>query len=251
MERDFMQNAHLDGETFHLEAGQPGILLFHGFTATTTEVRLIANRLIEYGYTISGPLLPGHGTHPDDLNKTKRTDWIHAAEFSYQVLADNHQPVWVGGESMGALISLYLAAQHPEIAGVLLYSPAIHVRGVRLSRYLSPFLSYRKKPASRDQLPWKGYNVYPVRAASEFYRFQNDVFQCLPKIQQPVLILLGRLDHTIDSDSGKIIINRVQSKQKELHWLENSPHCLLLNGELDKALDYTLDFLNRTSPISN
>jgi carboxylesterase len=57
-----IQNPGLEGDSFFCEAGPFGILLIHGFTATTAEVRPLARRLLSVGYTISGPLLPGHDT---------------------------------------------------------------------------------------------------------------------------------------------------------------------------------------------
>lgn len=243
-----MRNPQLDGETYFIEGSQNGILLFHGFTATTAEVRLLADCLVEHGYTILAPLLPGHGTHPKELNQTRRSDWIRAAEKAYQFLSSRCSSVWVGGESMGALVALYLASLHPEIAGILAYAPALRVKSITLSRFFAPFISFKKKQPSQDQLPWKGYNVYPVKAASEFYRFQNDVYRRLPQVRQPIMIIQGRKDQTIDPHSGEMIIENVHSQSTELHWLEKSPHCLLLDSELDIALGHTLRFIKGTSP---
>ncbi|MCJ7696498.1 MAG: hypothetical protein MUO40_13895, partial [Anaerolineaceae bacterium] len=76
----FIKNPQLDGETFLLEGNNTGVLLFHGFTATTTEVRLIGECLNKDGFTISAPLLPGHGTHPKDLNRVSWRDWVDCGE---------------------------------------------------------------------------------------------------------------------------------------------------------------------------
>ena len=64
---NYMKNPQLDGEDFFVQGNSTGILLIHGFTATTTEVRLLAENLHHVGFTVAGPLLPGHGTHPEDL----------------------------------------------------------------------------------------------------------------------------------------------------------------------------------------
>ena len=60
MALQYLHNPDLAGETFYWESGKVGVLLVHGFTATTTEVRLLAQCLHAEGYTISAPLLPGH-----------------------------------------------------------------------------------------------------------------------------------------------------------------------------------------------
>ena len=34
----------------------------------------------------------------------------------------------IGGESMGALLALYLASEHPEAAAILAYAPALKLK---------------------------------------------------------------------------------------------------------------------------
>ena len=81
-----IQNPHLEGETFFWSGNEIGVLLLHGLTATTAEVRLLAEKLHASGYTISAPLLPGHGTRPEELNGTTWHDWAWAAEKAYSTL---------------------------------------------------------------------------------------------------------------------------------------------------------------------
>ena len=71
------------------------------------------------GNPAGGPLLPGHGTTAQDLNRTRWQDWVTASEKVYQQLAKHCQKVILAGESAGAMIVLYLAVQHPEAAAVL------------------------------------------------------------------------------------------------------------------------------------
>ena len=63
----FLHNDHLPGDEFFWEGNNTGILLSHGYTATTAEVRPLAETLYRQGYTVAGPLLPGHGTDPKDM----------------------------------------------------------------------------------------------------------------------------------------------------------------------------------------
>jgi carboxylesterase len=125
MDTQFLLNADLDGNSFTYEGNNIGILLIHGFTATTTEVRLLADNLSKQGYTIHAPLLPGHGTTPDELNKTTYQNWIETVEEAYSFLHQKCPMIFIAGESMGALLSLHLAAKYREISGIICYSPAI------------------------------------------------------------------------------------------------------------------------------
>ena len=52
-----------------------GILLVHGFTGSPASMRPWAEYLNQRGYTVKVPLLPGHGTTPEDLNLVKWEEW--------------------------------------------------------------------------------------------------------------------------------------------------------------------------------
>ena len=124
-EEGFILNPELEGGSFFWKGGETGVLLLHGLTSTTAEVRPLAKRLLSEGYTVSGILLPGHGTMPENLSQTHREDWVKASEEAYNELKRECSSVIVGGESVGALLALRLASDHPEIKGLLLYAPAM------------------------------------------------------------------------------------------------------------------------------
>ncbi|KAA3664344.1 MAG: alpha/beta fold hydrolase [Chloroflexi bacterium] len=242
-----IHNAHLEGDSFLWEGNNTGILLLHGLTATAAEVRLLAERLHQKGYTVAGPLLPGHGTKPEDLNQTTWHDWAWEAEKSYQHLATLCDRVFVGGESTGAVLALDLATKHKDIAGVLCYAPAIKLAfsATALARLYvaAPLVDSIPKSHMGTNPYWQGYRVYPLRAVMELVRLGRDVRNRLNTIQQPILVIQGQNDETIAPNSSEIILDNVASKTKEGHWLENSGHVILLEDELDTIESLTLQFV--------
>lgn len=246
-QNDILQNPHLEGDSFFWEAGPIGILLLHGLTATTAEVRLLATALHQRGYTISAPLLPGHGTNPEDLNTTTWHQWAWEAEKSYNHLATLCQHVFVGGESTGGVLALHLATRFPEIAGILCYAPAIKLampfsKVVQLYTVAQLVAAIPKENV--DSNPnWQGYKVNPLRAVMELVRLGRDVRNHLSEITQPVLVMQGRNDQTVAADVGDIILDGIQSSHTAHHWLENSGHVILLEDELPQIIDLTLAFM--------
>jgi carboxylesterase len=249
MKNEFLHNPHLDGEAFYWKAGPVGILLSHGYTATTAEVRLLAKNLHEQGYTVAGPLLPGHGTVPADLNRVRWQDWVATAEKTYQQLKKDCAKVFVGGESMGGVVALALAGEHPEIAGVLCYAPAIQLTltpADRLKLYLGSLFLPEIARASLDcSDKWQGYPGLPLKGAIQLLQMQTAVRARLGQIHQPVLIFQGRKDTTVAPAAGEIIQQGIQSTVKELHWMENSTHPVTLDVELDEVTRLTVEFLQR------
>ena len=245
-----IHNPHLEGEPFFWHGGPDGILLIHGYTATTAEVRPLARYLCEYGYTVAGPLLPGHGTTPEDANRYTWLDWVRAIETAYREIAARCQRVIVGGESTGAILSLYLASEHPELKAMLCYAPALRLTlsppMAALLRLIAPFKPYLPKGQLSNAELWQGYPVNPLKGAVQLLNLQRVVRRRLPAIQQPLLLMQGRLDNTVAAQAPQEIYDGVRTVVKELHWLEQSVHTLLLGVEQQQAFELTLRFIKQT-----
>ena len=244
---DYIRNPQLKGDDFYWKGNSTGILLIHGFTATTAEVRLLAEKLHQAGFTAAGPLLPGHGTHPDDLNRSTWQMWLEKVKLNYTKLQRDCARVFVAGESMGSLLALELATQYPEIKGLLLFAPAIKVPNLWISRLLLPFKDYLEKSGEDDGLPWKGYTVYPVKAMVELLRLQKYIRRRLPQVNQPTLVFTGEYDRSISQDAAGVVLNGIRSAKKNHIHLTESPHCILLDGELDLAFKHVMAFIEENS----
>ena len=244
-----IHNPHLEGEAFSWPGGSDGVLLIHGYTATTAEVRLLAHDLHQRGYAVSGPLLPGHHTTPEDANRHTWRDWVAAMETAYRELAARCERVIAGGESTGALLALYLASEHPEIAAVLAYAPALRLNlrtrdAVRL-RLVAPFVPYLPKGSLDAADLWQGYPVNPLRGAVQLLNFERVVRPRLPQISQPILIMQGKLDTTVHASAPQTIYDEVRSAVKELYWLESSAHTVIIDRERELVFGVTARFIER------
>jgi carboxylesterase len=247
-------NPHLEGGPFLWESGPIGILLIHGFTATTAEVRPLATFLNDQGYTVAGNLLPGHNTQPQDLNRVSWRDWIASSQEAYEVLADRCDQVVVGGESTGGVAGLYLASCNPEINAVLLYAPALRLNlsiGEMLALYLlAPIVPFKPKSNPDTRGKWQGYSVHPLKGAIQLVRMEKVVMRRLGLIHQPTLIVQGRKDDIVHPAVPEIICKGIHSTIKEIHWMDNSEHCVILDCELGEVADITARFLKKVIPDS-
>ena len=244
MADNYMEHPELDGSSFHFQGGKTGFLLLHGFTATTAEVRPLGERLHAAGYTVSAPLLPGHGTHPDDLNKVRWQNWVQAAESEYEKLSSQCDEVWVAGQSMGGLLCLVLAAKTPKITGLLLYAPALAMRNMRAAYVLQYVMKYLAKKNTRDDMPWKGYNVYPLKGVVELLRLQNAAQKGLGSVTQPTLAFFSEKDATIGLAGSELLKEKLGSKELELVILKESPHVILLANEQQMVIDHSLSYVS-------
>ncbi|MBK5356359.1 alpha/beta fold hydrolase [Pseudomonas sp. TH41] len=115
---------------FVLGSGEVAVLLIHGLTGTPTELRRVAMGLAKAGCTVYVPTLAGHCGNNADLQATGWRDWYESARKTFVGIRRKHPHVFVGGLSMGAVLSMYLAAEHPgQIEGLLLYSTTLRYDG--------------------------------------------------------------------------------------------------------------------------
>lgn len=242
MNNPYMVKPHLDGDSFTYNGDDIGFVFVHGFTATTTEVRTLANYFHSLGHTVAAPLLPGHGNHPDELNQTNWQDWYQAVLQSYHEIKPYCKEVWLGGESMGALLCLQMAANIPGIAGLMLFSPALVIRNLKAAYLLQYFKKYLDKSHKSDEMDWKGYNVYPLRGTVQLLKLQKEVIRSMPKVTQPTLVVVSKADKTVSLETGEKIIGSISSKHKELIVMEESPHVMLLGQESERIFEHAERF---------
>jgi carboxylesterase len=244
---------HLDPAPFFLKGGPTGVLLTHGFTGSPPEMRLVGDYLHERGFTVSGPLLPGHGTTVEDMNRRSWREWAQHIEYALRDLQARCDTVFAGGLSMGTLLTLNLAADHPEVPGVILYAPAAQVDHRLL--YLTPVLkhvlpAWQKRGKSdlgdpqAEALFWS-YSAYPVRAAHELLKLIRRVRRILPKVRCPALIIHAARDRHIREEGSRYVLDHIGSRDKELIILANSGHALTVDQEWETAAKKTAEFLER------
>jgi carboxylesterase len=223
-------------------AGQAvGVLLIHGYTGSAAETRPMGEYLAAQGLSVRCPLLPGHGTTPEDLTHVHWRAWAAEAELALQDLQCRCTTVFVGGMSLGSLLTLWLGARHPEIAGLIPMSPAIKLQNPLLPlvvglRYL---LKYNPMGALDDRdlgdpecrrRIWC-YDKTPLWGGGEVYLLQRRVWKALPTISQPVLIFQGRRDAQVDPRAAQLLYEAIGSSDKAVVWLEHSGHNVLADGE--------------------
>jgi carboxylesterase len=235
------QHPWLDPRPFTFGEGEKvGVLLIHGFTGAPAEMRPMGEYLAAQGYTVTGPQLAGHGSRWQTLNRMHWQDWVSSAGVALTQLQAHCDRVFVGGLSLGGLITLYLGAQHPEIDGLVPMAPAMSVRNKLI--YLTPLLKYLFKkrdirdtasdavdPATFDRC-WS-YPVTPIAAAHEVLKLQRRVWGLLEQVTQPLLIFQGYHDRQVNLKGTARLYERVRAADKALVWLDNSGHCLTVDSE--------------------
>lgn len=253
------QPATITPGPFFLAGGPLGVLLIHGFTGAPPEMRRLGDYLNGEGLTVSAPLLPGHGTTIADCNGARWQQWAAHVEGALADLRARCPTVFVGGLSMGGVLALHLAAQHPDLAGALLYAPAIQVSD-GWGRWVAPLLKHvvRTFPKGKDDwadpdaraLLWS-YDRYPVAAAHQFFRLSAHVRRSLPRVTVPLLIVTSKGDRTVPPAAGDLIARGVATQDITRLALERSGHVLTLDAEWQLVAEKTGEFIRAHLPAKS
>ena len=241
---------------FFLPGSSTGLLLIHGFTGSPAEMRLVGDYLNERDLTISAPLLPGHGTTVEAMNRCRWQDWTGHAEQAYEELTSRCERVFVGGLSMGSLIAIDLAAQH-QPDGAILYSPALQVASPLI--HLAPLFKYvvhkvaksgqsdMTDPAA-DRRAWS-YAAYPTSAAHELLKLIGRCKELLPRVTCPLLAFHSTGDSMIRAEGARRVVEGAGSEETELVTLHNSGHVLTVDSEWRMVAAKTYDFVQSHAEV--
>lgn len=247
-----------DPSPFVLEGSEagPACLLIHGLTGSPAEMRPLGEFLHSHGASVAAPLLPGHGTEPEALNQVAWRDWVQVADEALATLLVAEQPTFVMGLSMGALVAAELAARHPELAGMVLISPAYKVANKLaplaplLRRLISSVPKSRESDLSdpsAERLLWH-YPCWPTGGVAELWRLRGVVKQHLPQISVPALILVSSQDASIAADSGQAVYAALGSPDKELVRLHHSGHVMTVDVEQETVFAQIWGFVTGHLP---
>lgn len=250
------------------------LLLFHGLTGSPTELSYIAHYVNRRGgFNVDCPRLVNHGqpiavlarTRMDEICDGARRDFARARE----ACRTEGLPLVVGGLSLGAILSLMLAAEEPDaVAGVVCMSPTLFYDGwnVPWTHRLIPLADYiplkyfaylRESPpyglknealrsrvgaqyesaSLRDQefATRLGYAHFPVALFCEMRHLIHRCIALLSRVTAPLLLLQAEEDDITSPRNSQFIYDRVASDRKELVLLRRSYHVITADDDREQV----------------
>ncbi|MBM9461347.1 alpha/beta fold hydrolase [Nocardioides sp. zg-536] len=229
------------------------VLLSHGFTGSPASMRPWGEHLAELGYGVRAPLLPGHGTTWQDLNRHTWAQWTATIREVFEELSATHDAVVVGGLSMGGAQVLRLAADVGDrVAGVMVVNPAVSTlrRDVRLLPVLKhvvpsfPAIGNDIKKAGMDE---SGYQRTPLKAVHSMMRAWPQLIADLPQVTAPLVYFRSATDNVVDDSSEPIILGRVSSTDVTRVPLPESYHVATLDNDAPTIFARSAEFVARVT----
>ncbi|EPL06395.1 carboxylesterase [Pseudomonas sp. CF161] len=258
---------------FVLGNGPVGVLLIHGLTGTPTELRRVAQGLAKQGCTVYVPTLAGHCGDNSDLQATGWQDWYEGVRKTFVGVRQRHQQVFVGGLSMGAVMSMYVASEHPgQVSGLLMYSTTLKYDGWSINKlaFLTPLLmkipfgvhicSFEEKPpygiknprlraiVERQMKAGESSNAGLLTmegvTVRELHRMNAVVKKRMPSITTPALVLHS-IEDDITSRWNADYVERKLGGPVTKILLDNCYHMITVDLQYRRVVELSLAFIEQ------
>lgn len=237
-------------EPFSFSGGPVGVLCAHGFTGNSSSMRPLGEGLAAAGFTVEGPLWPGHGTSVEDMLPTRWSDWSSAADAAYRELASRCDKVIVAGLSMGGTLTCWLAIEHPEVAGIVCVNPAVRpepemlelVQGmVKDGNDTMPALGNDVADPDQKEIAYEATPLAPLVSLLEAVAELD-----LAQITCPVLLCNSPNDHVVDPGNADYLAEKATGPVERVT-LERSYHVATQDYDKDLIIERTIAFARRVT----
>jgi carboxylesterase len=243
------------------DSSKPACLLIHGFTGTPKEMRGMGEFLNGQGCTCLGIRLAGHATDPEDMIRSRWTDWVASVEDGYQLLRGVNNKIFLIGLSMGGVLALLMSTRFaPRVKGVVAMSTPSRLPTdypIWFMQMISVVIRSRPKskepPGSGwfDKAAYKDHVAYaknPVRSSAELKKLILEMHAALPRLNVPVLLMHSKDERYILPDSIEDIYARlVNLSDKTKLYITGSGHVLPRDASREQVFQSALEFIQRVN----
>ncbi|ASN04775.1 alpha/beta hydrolase [Virgibacillus necropolis] len=233
---------------FTFEAGERAVLLLHGYTGHTADVRMLGRFLEKKGYTCHAPIYRGHGKPPEELIDATPEQWWDDVKDAYNHLKElGYTEIAVAGLSLGGVLGLKLAYSE-KIKGVIpMCAPMFFDNETQLTRGLKTFAKeYKQLEGKNNDTIEEEVTSLMDESASMFDQLGKlitTVKKNVDTIYTPTFVVQAKKDEMINTKSASYIYENVESDTKDIKWYEESGHVITLDKEKELLHEDIYDFL--------
>jgi carboxylesterase len=240
-------------EPWSHEGGPAGALCLHGFTGNPSSMRPVAEAFAAAGMAVELPRLPGHGTTVEEMMTTTWADWSSEAEAAYQRLAARSERAVVAGLSMGGTLTLWLAANHPEIAGIVCINPATQPQAVEMVAMVRDMVANGETTLpgigadiADPEVTESAYALTPLVPLLSLMDALTALQPDLARISCPVLLLNSPSDHVVEPAQSDHLAASVSGPVERVI-LERSYHVATLDYDREVIREHAVAFARKVT----
>jgi carboxylesterase len=241
-------------EAWSSDGGPAGVLCLHGFGGSPMTMRAMGEAFAAARFTVDVPRLPGHGTAVDDLIGTGWADWVGEAEAGLaRVRRRGARVAVVVGQSMGGSLGLWLAAHHPDVAGLVCINAPVRPQPAEMVEMVEEMVAAGEAvvPAGPPDVADPSavelaYDATPLVPLLSLMSGLGQLAGLLGRVVAPVLVAVSPQDHTVDPADADLLSASVAGPVERLV-LERSYHVATLDHDAALLRRRAVDFARRVT----
>ncbi|MUK89197.1 alpha/beta fold hydrolase [Ornithinibacillus sp. L9] len=233
---------------FTFEAGPRAVLLLHGFTGHSADVRMLGRFLEKKGYTSHAPIYRGHGLPPEELIKSNPDQWWDDVKQAFEHVKElGYKEIAVAGLSLGGVLGLKLAYSENIKAIIPMCSPMFFDNETQLTSGFQTFSKEYKQLEGKDDSiisqELESLMENSKRMFTQLGELIQEVKRNIDTIYTPTMVVQARQDKMINTESATYIYENVEADEKEIRWYEESGHVITLDQEKEQLHEDIYTFL--------
>lgn len=222
------------------------MLLLHGFTGNSSDVRQLGRFLQKKGYTSYAPHYEGHAAPPEEILKSSPFVWFKEALDGYDFLVEKgYDEIVVAGLSLGGCYALKLSLNR-DVKGIITMCSPMYIKteGSMFDGVLEYARNFKKYEGKDETTINKEMDVFqPSETLKELQGQIQDVRDHVDEVMDPLLVVQAEQDQMINTDSANIIYNESESDEKNIKWYANSGHVITIDKEKELVFEDVYQFL--------
>lgn len=231
-----------------LEGDQRAVILFHAYTGSTADVRMLGTYLNQKGYTVYMPLLSGHGT-PDIRLVLAHTieEWMDEAKEAMRfVESKGYEQIAVFGLSMGGMLATSVLCENfpSVIAGGIFNTP---IPLVDFTAVRQMFFTYANKLYKPEMASREDYDAFIAENTliqmRLIQRFTEKIVGKLDNIHVPFYIAQSGKDELIPADSGERLMQRLRFTSVDYCFFPEATHVITVGAHRSDFFETVYKFI--------
>lgn len=237
-------------QAFTFEAGPRAVLLLHGFTGHTADVRMLGRFLEKKGYTSHAPIYRGHGVPPEELIKSNPDQWWEDVNSALNHLKElGYEEIAVAGLSLGGVLGLKLAYS-TQVKGIIsMCAPMFFDNETQLTQGFELFAKEYKQLERKDAKTIEREVATVMEESTELFSLLKETIEevkdNVDTIYTPTFVVQARNDTMINTESANYIYDHVEADLKDIKWYEESGHVITLDKQKDELHEDIYQFLEK------
>lgn len=240
-------------EPFFFEESNRAVILFHAYTGSSNDVRMLGRVLQRAGYTVYAPHLSGHATGKltDLVYPTSAEDWVKDGDKVYEFLLDKgYKQIVPLGLSLGGAVAAHVALNHKVLGAGSFCTPIIEndIYETNVPRIFLTYAQQYYKRLGLTSAQMTAKKQYLEQQLSPTIKSINQmnatIRQHLSELQIPYYIAEAGQDSYINAHSGEKLKIALKNAQVDYHYFPESDHVITV-GSAHKVFEQTvLTFLS-------